>query len=402
MTPAQSSYTKHRLADLVDIQIGKTPSRSVRDYFGEGYTWLSIADMNGSDIVTSSKEEITERAIAETGIKLIPKGALLFSFKLSIGKVAFAGRDMYSNEAIAAFLIKDKRRVDPRYLYYVLREFDFTEGGDKAVKGITLNKRKLEELRIPLPDDLPTQRRIAAVLDKAQALVANDRQTLALYDQLAKSLFLEMFGDPVKNERGWEVVTMGQVMRTKTQNGLYVPKERYTEDGVQMVHMSDAFQGIVQPGRLKRVSISDADQAKYLLEPDDLLVARRSLNYEGSVKPCRIPSSTEPLVYESSLIRLRFNRAVVHPIFVHYYLNDDGARRHHVFKHVTSSTISGINNTGLNAIRMYLPPVHLQDRFNKLVKKIELDKVSTEASLRRSEGLFGSLLQGAFNGELGA
>lgn len=369
------------------------------------YIDLSSVDKDAKRVIHELVAEVLSNEAPSRAKQLVAEDDVLVStVRPNLNGVALVDDQLDGATASTGYCVlrAAKAKLDPKYLCYWVQTPTFVDEMTRLATGASypaVSDSIIKRSEIPLPP-LPTQRRIAAVLDKAQALVANDRQTLALYDQLARSLFLEMFGDPVRNERGWEVVTMGQVMRTKTQNGLYVPKDRYTEDGVQMVHMSDAFQGIVQPGSLKRVSVSDTDRAKFLLEPDDLLVARRSLNYEGSVKPCRIPTSSEPLVYESSLIRLRFNRSVVHPIFVYYYLNDDGARRHHVFKHVTSSTISGINNTGLNAIRMYLPPVHLQDRFNKLVEKIELDKVSTEASLRRSEGLFASLLQGAFRGGL--
>src|ERR1700761_7243955 len=99
-------FQKYRLEEVCTIQIGKTPRREVSKYWGKGYSWVSISDMKAK-FITSTKEEITETAIRECGCKLIPKGTLLLSFKLSIGKLAFAGKNLFTNEAIVGLQIKD-------------------------------------------------------------------------------------------------------------------------------------------------------------------------------------------------------------------------------------------------------------------------------------------------------
>ena len=91
------------LSELCEILIGRTPSRSVSKYWGKGHKWVSISDMK-EEFVSSTKEEITDEAIAALRCRKIPKGTLLLSFKLSVGKLAFAGTDLYTNEAIAALV----------------------------------------------------------------------------------------------------------------------------------------------------------------------------------------------------------------------------------------------------------------------------------------------------------
>lgn len=113
-----------------------------------------------------------------------------------------------------------------------------------------------------------------------------------------------------------------------------------------------------------------------------------------------VPKYSEPLIYESSLIRLTPDQKVLTPIYLFYFLNNDRARGAYVLKHVTKSTISGINNKGLNAVEIVLPPIELQKQFLNIVKVIEMEKVIAKQSLEKAEELFQGLLQKAFKGEL--
>jgi len=146
-----------RLGEICEIGMGRTPLRLNSAFWGQGYKWLSIADLRNK-IVNESKEEITEIAAAE--MQIIPKGTLLMSFKLSIGRLCFAGCDLFTNEAICSF---NKPQVDANFLYYILCRTDFSLYGKLAVKGYTLNKEslKLVEIRCPSQNE---QKAIATVL----------------------------------------------------------------------------------------------------------------------------------------------------------------------------------------------------------------------------------------------
>lgn len=158
-------------------------------------------------------------------------------------------------------------------------------------------------MEIPLPR-LPEQKRIAAILNKADNIRQKREQAIKLADDFVHATFLNMFGDPVENPKGWKVKPLISLVVGKLQNGAYFPKDKYSKDGVEMVHIADAFYDIIQPGSLKRVRASDADIAKYSLTHEDLIISRRSLNYEGAAKPSLIPQLDEPLIFESSMIRI--------------------------------------------------------------------------------------------------
>lgn len=207
---ASHKWPQIPLAEICDLQIGRTPSRAQPTYWGPGSPWLSIADMNQGRHLVTTKESITDVAVEACKCRLVPAGTLVMSFKLSVGRVGITGRPMYTNEAIASLQFRQPEATDAGYLYHALGALDFRGIGEQAVKGITLNLKSLSALKIPFPP-LAEQRRIAAVLDKADAIRRKRRESLKLLDEFLRSAFLEMFGDPVRNEKGWEVVKLGEL-----------------------------------------------------------------------------------------------------------------------------------------------------------------------------------------------
>ena len=202
---------KIKLRQAFDLQMGKTPARNRSDYWNGDRKWISIADVgNAGKYITETKESITEEGIEGSGIKVVPQGTVIMSFKLSIGKTAITSEDMYTNEAIMAFIDNGKFAVDTDYLYHLCCGTNWTAGTNKAVMGLTLNKATLLEKEIPLPD-INEQREIATKLDKIDALIAERQQQLELIDQAVKSRFVEMFGDPTYNPKGYKIKKLSQL-----------------------------------------------------------------------------------------------------------------------------------------------------------------------------------------------
>lgn len=151
-----------KLGEICRLEMGGTPPRNNLAYWGKGHPWLSIADLKGK-VITESKEEISQSGANR--LKTVPKGTLLMSFKLSIGRVAFAGRDLYTNEAICAFFDLSE---NAGFLYHALQRVDFALYGKQAVKGYTLNKESLRSVEIPFPTS-SEQAAIANALDDMDA-----------------------------------------------------------------------------------------------------------------------------------------------------------------------------------------------------------------------------------------
>nr|WP_277998631.1 N-6 DNA methylase [Sphingomonas liriopis] len=136
---------------VCDIVIGGTPDTKNRSYYGGEHLFVKIGDMTNSEgmFIHETEDRLTDAGVTHSNVKLIPEGTVLFSFKLSIGRVAITGRPMYTNEAIAAFIPRDDR-VLPKYLYYILPRIP-VPGARKAAKGKTSSKGRLANAKIPLP-----------------------------------------------------------------------------------------------------------------------------------------------------------------------------------------------------------------------------------------------------------
>lgn len=174
-----------RLGEICEIAMGRTPPRLKQALWGHGYKWLSIADLQ-TKFVSESKEQITE--LAASTMTIIPKGTLLMSFKLSIGRLCFAGCDLFTNEAICSF---NKLQASGDFLYYALGRTDFSLYGKQAVKGYTLNKESLKIVEVHLPP-LPEQTAIAAVLTDMDSELAALEQRLAKTRALKQGMMQEL------------------------------------------------------------------------------------------------------------------------------------------------------------------------------------------------------------------
>lgn len=187
-----SRYPLLPLGRVCDVTIGGTPSRRNPDYFTGQNLWVSIAEMRGQTI-TDTKEKITDEAVAASNVKLIPAGTTLLSFKLSIGKTAIAGTDLYTNEAIAALIPRNRDEVLDKYLYYLFKGklIDLESVGSKAF-GKSLNSTYLrEEVKIPVPP-VPVQRQLAEEGAKLDAAYETTRMSAEDYRQRLRALFADL------------------------------------------------------------------------------------------------------------------------------------------------------------------------------------------------------------------
>jgi type I restriction enzyme S subunit len=382
---------KIALSLLCDILIGRTPSRNVREYWGKGYKWVSIADMK-EEVISLTKEEITEEAIKSIHCRIIPKGTLLLSFKLSVGKVAFAGTDLYTNEAIAALIIKDCSNLHAKYLYYVLKTIKFV-GGNQAAMGVTLNSKSLAALKIPLPS-IDDQIRIASVLARAEKLIAKRKESIKALDELLKSTFLELFGDPVRNEKGWERVTIRDLI-VEAKYGTSKSAEGGKYKYLRMNNITN--EGYWNFSSLKYIAIEDLEKEKYVLRRNDLVFNRT--NSKELVGKTAVYSSDEEVIIAGYLIRIR-TKANVNPWYIWGYLNSKAGklRLYNLCRNIVG--MANINAQELQDIPILKPPTKLQNQFATIVSTVESLKSKYTQSLTELENLYGSLSQQAFTGKL--
>lgn len=375
------------LSALCGINLGNTPSRSKSEYWGKGYSWVSISDLK-EKYVSKTKEEITDVALAESNCKIVKNGTLLMSFKLSIGKLAFAEKDLYTNEAIVALPIKDESELLKEYLYYVLKSIPLV-GGNQAAMGQTLNKQSLSVLQIPLPPTLDHQKRIAKVLSQCEALIQKRKESIDLFDALLKSKFIEMFGDPRTNSKKWEmdsVITYADCIVPARDKPKSFTGSTPWVTTVDLLHLGKTKKSKQNIG----LTDDEISRAGARVIPKDSVI----MTCVGDLGVVTIAESN--MVINQQLHAFQCMEKM-NNIFLMYVLS---FQKYFMYKVASKTTVPYMNKTNCNSIPVIKPPIDFQNEFATAFEKINEVKNYTIASLKKLESLYGSISQRAFNGEL--
>ena len=387
------SFELKALKDICTIQIGKTPSRHECDYWRDGtHAWLSIADMNQGRYLNNTKEYITDLGVKASNIKLIPKNTLVLSYKLSIGKVGITQKPMYTNEAIASLTELDSQ-VDINYLYWALQHIDLLENADRAAMGKTLNKAKLSEVKIPLPP-LEEQRRIASILDQADELRQKRQQAIEKLDQLLQATFIDMFGDPVSNPKGWNLGKLGDVIHS-AKDGPHVSPS-YSETGIPFLSTRHVRAGKIVWGDLKFITEEDAQIHWKKCKPTrgDILYTKG-----GTTGLAAVVDTDLDFAVWVHVALLKTNHDKVRSEWLVSMLNTQYCyEQSQRYTHGIANRDLGLKR--MVNIEMYIPPLNEQDKFVNFKNKLLKNNLLFESSYSSLEQLFKSLQNQAFNGTL--
>lgn len=398
------------LGAVCDIRLGKTPARANRSYWdldrSTGNIWLSVADLLKSDEdgrVTDSKEYLTD-----SGAVLVPvvqPGTLLVSFKLTLGRLAFAGTEVRTNEAIAALPVHRGVDLSPRFLRYYLMNFDWDAAtdGDVKLKGKTLNKAKLKEIPVPLPP-LAEQRRIVALLDEAfdgiATSEANAERNLAKSREVFESELDSVFsriGD------GYTEATLGAEVDLLP--GFAFKSSHYTESegDVRLLRGDNIVPGGLRWTGVKRWPAADAaEYDRFLLEPGDVVVAMDRPWVSSGLKHAMISHADLPALLVQRVARLRCKDQLEQRYLM--YLVGSVKFMRYITGIQTGSGVPHISGGQIHGFRFAKPPVEDQrrvadrlDRVKALV--VELESVYVR-KIQELAALKASLLNEAFSGNL--
>ena len=364
----KNEWKKVKLGDVFDLQMGKTPLRENKLYWDKGeYNWISISDMNFSEkYISSTKEKITELAVKKSGIKIIPKNTVIMSFKLSIGKVKVVNEDIYSNEAIMAFIPKTNNFIDENFLYYSLKGVRWNEGINKAVKGLTLNKSLISQKEIFLPN-LAIQKEIASNLDSIADFLDLRRKQLNFLKELNKSLFISMFFSNNKNfERKKlkdNVIEMFiGPFGSDLKNEVFVEKER----GYCVVYEQ-------KHAIKKRID----DEIRYIPKEKYEVLKRFRVDAGDIIVSCRgtigkifvLPSNSNFGIIHPSLMKIKLKKEKYNNTFFEKLL--EKYMQENLYSTQGSSIKMGITAKKLGEEYFILPSIELQNKFAERIEKIE-------------------------------
>ncbi|MBR9845297.1 MAG: hypothetical protein GYB35_03905 [Algicola sp.] len=307
------------------------------------------------------------------------------------------------NQRAGKLEIIDESKANKHYLRYILNHPIHRSYYKKFAGGglqINVGKKEILGCKIPLPP-LTTQKRIAQILDNAAALRDKTQQLLAEYDQLAQSIFLEMFGDTYSNPKNFPIMLIEELAAKRKHSikagpfGSSLKKEFYVESGYKIYGQEQVIKDDLNFGdyyidedrfqKLKSCAVSEGD----------ILVSLVGTYGKISV----VPKLFEPGIINPRLMKISPNQDIIRPDFLKTILKSDGVAFQ--LKNKSRGGTMDIINVGIiRKVRTLVPPIELQNQFAEKIALIEQQKALAKQELQQSEDLFNCLLQKAFKGEL--
>jgi type I restriction enzyme S subunit len=392
-------WPKVAIKECGRVMGGATPKSSIPDYWDGDVAWVTpkdIADLPGK-YIGDTPRKITEAGLAKCAAQLLPPNSVFLSSRAPIGHVAINTVPMATNQGFKSIVPGPK--LDSGFLYWWLRSN--TAQIQSLGNGATfkeISKAVVERIEIPLPP-LDEQKRIAAILDKADALRRLRQQAIDRLNTLSQSIFHEMFGSDYEHQ-----VRMGELLTELR----YGTSNKSSADGIPTLRIPNVVGGTIDYSDLKTVAVSEKELARLTLEDGDILFVRTNGNpdYVGraavfaSAEAAAHWHADTPWIFASYLIRGKPNRRLVNPVFLQAYLATREGRAALRAKCKTSAGQFNINTKGLSSIQIPTQSLIRQNEFADRIQALQSKLQTFRVHQLRLVDLFASLQQRAFAGEL--
>lgn len=326
----------------------------------------------------------------------VDKGDILYSMIGSVGNYAIVEQEpSFAIKNVALFKFVDDRLYNG-YFLYLLRSTVINRQIESALRGGTqkfVSLKILRNLKIPLPP-ISEQKRIATILDEADRLRQKDKQVIEKYNLLSQSVFLEMFGDPISNPKGWEYKKLEEVCLKITDGTHQSPN--FIDDGVPFLFVSNIVDNEINFKTYRYISIEDYNilTKNTKIEKGDLL-----LTTVGSYGNPAVVKTSNKFCFQRHIAHLKPYHDKVNVTYLKHVLISPLGKRQ-IDRYAKGIAQKTLNLKDLKNITIFQPSLSLQNEFATIISEIEQQKSQAEKSLAKSEDLFNSLLQRAFKGEL--
>ena len=364
------------LKDLGKIVTGNTPKMSERENFDSAdIPFIKPGDISDDSITVINKGQFFISENARDKARILPSDSILVTCIGIIGKVGILTREAAFNQQING-IVPDINSVIPRYLAYaILSQKSYLQEKANAAVVPIINKSQFSELKVEVPN-LQKQNEIVRNLDKVDHLISLQKQQLKGLDELVKSRFIEMFGDPQSNCYNWKIVPLKDVMVGGALNGYFTKPQNYDIEGnVGVICVSDVVnRKYTNVNALRRAFASEKDLQKYCMKYGDMLFCRSSLVKEGIGKASIIPPHTEnDILFECHVIKITLDMSRVIPEYLQALSITDFFRIQ-VIRQSKTATMTTIGQKDIASVNILLPPMELQKRFTEFSAQIDKSK----------------------------
>ncbi len=378
---------KYKLGDICEIVSGSTPKTSIPEYWDGDKKWITPAEINEeSYIITDSARKLTELGVKKTGLSPFPEGTVILSSRAPIGKVAIAGCEMYCNQGFKNLICSEK--INNRYLYWFLKgNTEFLNSLGRGATFKEVSKQIVSNIEINVPS-IAQQEQAAIQLETANAIIRFRKQQLQKLDELVKARFVELFGDE-SNPYNFPIVTIEDV--ASVQVGVVIkPAQYYTDAG----HGIKTFRSL----NIGPMHIKDTDwvyfseegnrkNQKSVLNENDLVIVR-----SGAPGTACVITKEYAGCNAVDIIIARPDLDKVNPYYLCQYTNLPHGKKQ--IEEGTGGAAQQHFNVGkYNKIRLTLPPLDQQLKFEKFVEQTDKSKLAIQQSLDKLKTLRKSLMQ---------
>lgn len=329
-------------------------------------------------------------------------GTVLYSkLRPYLNKVVVPDADGFATTELVPLRCKQEK-VLPAYIAHFLRSPEFVGFANTVVAGAKMPRMVMGEFwryEVPIPP-LPEQRRIAAILDQADALRAKRREALAQLDRLAQSVFVEMFGDPVSNPMNWpESHVLGDVAEIVSG----ITKGRKISSSatrsVPYLAVANVQDKALSLAIVKEIEATEDEISRYALKKNDLLLTEggdpdklgRGTLWNDELPEC---------IHQNHVFRVRLTHGEVHPLFLNWLVGSQRGKKYFLRSAKQTTGIASINMTQLRGFPLFMPPLAMQEAFAARIHAVEVQRQAQRTALAELDALFASLQHRAFRGEL--
>jgi type I restriction enzyme S subunit len=384
-----------KLSKIAKVTAGQAAPKEFSDI---GFPFIRAGHIE--ELISGNKLEslpkVSDEVAKKKRLKLIPKGTILFAksgMSATKNRVYITDKQSYFVSHLAGILPSEE--FSSSYLARYLSWYNPAKLIlDSAYPSIRL--ADINNLKIPLPP-LEQQKKIAAILDAADTYRQKTKALITKYDELTQSLFLDMFGDPVRNPKGWEKSLLKSVSDKITDGTHFSPKPQ-----------SEGFPYITAK-HVKSYGLDFYSKPTYVSEDAHKEIYKRCTPEYGDILYIKDGATTgiacintfkEPFSMLSSLALIKPSKSVINNYYLCFWLNNLSIKRKLLSEFMSGAAIQRYTLTKINSFKLIVPPISLQNQFAERVKAIEAQKAQAQASLVQADNLFNSLLQRAFKGEL--
>jgi len=389
-----------KLGDIFDIARGGSP-RPIDDYItdaDDGLNWISIKDASNSNkYINSTKLKIKPEGLTKT--RMVYPGDFLLTNSMSFGRPYIMNTTGCIHDGWLV-LSGNPDKVNSDYFYYLLGSDTLKQRFSELAAGAVvknLNTELVKSVEVPLPP-LAEQKRIAAILDKADAIRRKRQQAIQLADDFLRAVFLQMFGDPVTNPKGWDTTFLPEHGSLK--NGLNFEKGEF---GNSLCYLGvgdfKSLSTINDLTSLGTVELNELPARDYLLENGDLVFVRSNGNKALVGRCITVYPGGKPLTFSGFCIRYRLESSSFESEYLNYLFRAPSMKLA-MLKGGQGANIQNINQQTLSALELPLAPIGLQKKFSKIVENFRGTALSCEISCSDLENLFSAISKKAFAGQL--